>query len=170
LYYADESGFSEQGYCPYAWQFADEELIVPCSHGQQINCFGLLSRDNKFHFQTTTNTINTLFVVSFFNKFVINLSKPTVVILDSAKIHHSKLFKSWISYWQSKGLYFVYLPPYSPKLNIIEILWKHIKQRWLKAEDYKDFQTLQFALHLILMDIGNNCNINFQKFNKNNYK
>jgi transposase len=73
-------------------------------------------------------------------------------------------------YWQCRGLYFVYLPPYSPKLNIIEILWRHIKQRWLRTQDYKDFETLQFALHLILMEIGNECKINFEKFNKDNYK
>jgi transposase len=24
-----------------------------------------------------------------------------------------------------------YLPPYSPELNLIEILWRHIKYRWL---------------------------------------
>lgn len=129
-----------------------------------------MSRDNKFHFETTPKSVNTLFLVTFFNAFVINLTKPTVVILDNAKIHHSKLFKSWMPYWQSRGLYFFYLPPYSPQLNIIEILWRHIKQRWLRAQDYKDFETLQFALQLILMEIGNTCNIEFSNFNKNNYK
>ena len=170
MYYADQSGFSEQGYCPYAWQFADEKVSVPSTHGQQINCFGLLARDNRFHFRTTIKTINTLFLVSFFNDFVMNLTKPTVVILDNAKIHHSKLFKSWIPYWQSKGLFFIYLPPYSPKLNIIEIMWRHIKLRWLKPEDYKDFETLQLKLQLTLLAIGKSISIKFNKFNKYNYK
>jgi transposase len=128
------------------------------------------ARDNKFHFATTNKSINTLFLIAFFNDFVVNLTKPTVVILDNAKIHHSALFKSWMAYWQSKGLYFVYLPPYSPKLNIIEILWRQIKQRWLRPKDYKDFETLQLALHLILMEIGNECKIKVEKFNKDNYK
>jgi transposase len=130
----------------------------------------LLSRDNKFHFATTIKSVNTLFLVTFFNDFVVNITKPTVVILDNAKIHHSKVFKSWIPYWQSRGLYFVYLPPYFPKLNIIEILWRQIKQRWLRTQDYKDFETLQLAIHLILMEIGKECKINFEKFNKDNYK
>jgi hypothetical protein len=28
------------------------------------------------------------------------------------------------------GLYLYYLPPYSPELNRIEILWKHAKHFW----------------------------------------
>lgn len=29
--------------------------------------------------------------------------------------------------WAKHGLYLCYLPPYSPELNRIEILWKHAK-------------------------------------------
>ena len=35
LYYGDESGFSEQGYYPYAWQFSDEKVAPPVTHGKQ---------------------------------------------------------------------------------------------------------------------------------------
>ncbi len=32
--------------------------------------------------------------------------------------------------WQQQGLYLYYLPPYSPELNRIEILWKQAKYFW----------------------------------------
>jgi transposase len=32
--------------------------------------------------------------------------------------------------WAKRGLYLYYLPPYSPELNRIEILWKHAKHFW----------------------------------------
>jgi transposase len=165
LFYADESGISEQGYCPYGWQFKDEKVTIPASHGQQINCFGLLSRQNQLHFKTTTASINTEFLITFFDELVIKLIKPTAVILDNAKIHQSKAFIKRCEYWQEKGLFFVYLPPYSPHLNIIERLWLELKQRWIKPEDYQSFETLAYAVHLALMAVGKDLNINFKSFN-----
>ena len=35
--------------------------------------------------------------------------------------------------WQRRGLYLYYLPPYSPELNRIEILWKQAKYFWRKS-------------------------------------
>lgn len=165
LYYGDESGFSEQGYSPYAWQFKDEKIVIPVSHGQQINCFGLLTRQNKFHFKTTTQSIGSAFLIAFFDLFVIDLKKISVVVLDNAKIHRSKAFKKRIEYWEKRGLFFVYLPPYSPHLNIIEKLWFELKQRCIRPEDYASFETLQYALQLTLMTVGNEIKINFNKFN-----
>lgn len=164
LYYGDESGVSEQGYCPYAWQFKDEKVAVPASHGKQINCFGLLTRQNKFYFKTTTDSINSTFVIAFFDQFVMSLEKITVVVLDNAKIHRSKVFKQRVEYWESRGLFFVYLPPYSPHLNIIEKLWHELKQRWIRPQDYASFDTLHYALQLALMAVGNTLNINFSNF------
>ena len=113
LYYGDESGFSEQRYCPYGWQFSDEKVVIPVTHGKQINCFGILTRQNEFRFQTTTKSINSKFLIAFFDVFVIDLKKISVVVIDNAKIHHSKAFKKRIEYWENKGLFFVYLPPFT---------------------------------------------------------
>lgn len=164
LFYADETGVSEQGYCPYGWQFKDEKISIPVSHGGQVNGFGLLSRSNKFHFRTTTKTINTMFLIEFFNDFSSDLFKPTVVILDNAKIHHARAFKERCHYWQTKGLFFIYLPPYSPHLNIIEKCWHELKQRWLRPEDYCSFEQLAYAIQLALMAVGTELFINFKAF------
>ena len=164
LYYADETGVSEQGYCPYGWQFKDEKISIPVRHGEQLNCFGVLSRDNKFHFKTTTKTINTLFLIEFFNDFVLDLSIPTIVVLDNAKIHHAKAFKERCHYWQTRGLFFIYLPPYSPHLNIIEKCWHELKQRWLRAEDYVSFEQLAYSTKLALMAIGADLFIKFKPY------
>jgi hypothetical protein len=32
--------------------------------------------------------------------------------------------------WARQGLHLYYLPPYSPELNRIEIVWKHAKYFW----------------------------------------
>lgn len=117
------------------------------------------------HFKTTTESINSAFLIAFFDEFVLKVNKSTVIVLDNAKIHKSKAFKERCGYWQKMGLFMVYLPPYSPHLNIIEKLWHELKQRWLKPEDYKSFETLTYAVQLALMAVGSELKINFSPFN-----
>ena len=50
------------------------------------------------------------------------------MILDNARIHHAKLLQPYLNSLKER-LELVYLPPYSPNLNIIEGLWG-----WLKSE------------------------------------
>lgn len=55
-------------------------------------------------------------------------TEKIVMILDNSRIHHAKLLKPFLEE-NSERLQFVFLPPYSPKLNLIEGLWG-----WLKKE------------------------------------
>ncbi len=50
-----------------------------------------------------------------------------VLVLDNARIHHAKLLQPFLKE-QNNRLKLVFLPPYSPQLNIVEGLWK-----WLKS-------------------------------------
>ncbi len=87
--------------------------------------------------------------------------------MDNAKIHRSKAFTERSEYWAARGLFFVFLPPYSPHLNIIERLWLELKQRWIKPEDYQSFEKLNYAVQLALMAVGKDLKINFKSFNHN---
>jgi len=164
LFYGDESGVSELGYIPYGWQFKDEKAGIVAIHGKQLNCFGLLSRSNQFLFKTTTKTINTDFVINFLEELSFSIKKMTVIILDNARIHTAHKIKERLPYWQQRGLYIVYLPPYSPHLNIIERLWKELKTRWLKPHDYLSFDDLKYATLDCLNNVGVNLKINFSKY------
>ena len=44
------------------------------------------------------------------------------------------------------GIELVYLPPYSPNLNLIERLWKFVRGKCLGARDYNDFEEFSQAL------------------------
>lgn len=49
------------------------------------------------------------------------------MILDNAKIHHAKLLKPFLEEIKDR-LELMFLPAYSPELNLIDGLW-----RWLKS-------------------------------------
>lgn len=51
--------------------------------------------------------------------------------------------------------------PYSPELNLIEILWKRIKYQWLDFDAYKSFQNLNDQLNLIMNNFGIKYDIKF---------
>ncbi len=164
LLYGDETSFSEQGYVPYGWQFDDEEVSIAACRGRSLNCFGLFSRDNRFICRTTEKNVNAGFVIEMLDELSWRITKSTVVVLDNARIHTARKVKQLFEVWQRRGLYIFYLPPYSPHLNIIERLWKEIKEGWIRPEDYQDADTLFYAVNRISSAIGTALFVNFSPF------
>ena len=66
--------------------------------------------------------------------------------------------------WQERGLFVVFLPVYSPPLNIAEVLWRKLKYEWLRPEDYTDAQRLHYAVWQALAVVGKSLRIQFSQF------
>lgn len=165
LYYADEAAVSLAPCVPYAWQFADEEAFMPSEQGKGVNCFALLSRDNRAVIETTTQAMTSQFVFEQIERFSIGLKRLTVVVLDNAAVHRARIIKERLRVWQRRGLFLFYLPRYSPHLNIVETLWRKLKYEWLTATDYETRETLCYAVRLALKAVGASLRINFSGFN-----
>ena len=100
-------------------------------------------------------------VIACFDAFWQTITKKTVVVLDNASIHTSEELEDRIPCWKKQGLILQYLPPYSPELNLIEILWRHIKYRWLPFSAYQCLNALIEALENILSNVGSKYQITF---------
>ena len=100
-----------------------------------------------------------------FDDFTLTLAKPTVVILDNASYHKSKKFNSHLSKWSNRGLTLLYLPPYSPQLNIIEILWKFMKYYWIEYTAYLSYDNLLKYVKKIFANYGTGKDEYFINFN-----
>lgn len=164
LYYGDESGVSLQPSVPYGWQFANEEVSTPTQNGNAINCFGLFTRANKSWTAVSEQSIDAAFVVEQLERFSFSLEKPTVVVLDNARIHTGKKMRESLVAWQRRGLFIFYLPTYSPHLNIAETVWRKLKYEWLSAEDYESKGHLQYAVKQVLSAFGKSLKIRFSDF------
>lgn len=164
LYYGDESRIALQPCVPYGWQFRDEEVFMPSTQGAGLNCFALLSRANACRFQTTTDTIDARFIVEQLEDLSLALPRVTVVVLDNAPAHVAKQVQERRPFWQQRGLFVFYLPAYSPHLNIVEVLWHHLKYYWLRPKDYLDTQRLFYQVRQALMAVGTLLNIQFKTF------
>jgi len=162
LFYYDESGFSLDSNIPYAWQEKGRELTIKKSRSKNITISGFLSNNGQsLKSYKTIGFVNSEMLVKIFDDFSTNISKETVVILDNAPTHTSKLFSSSIEKWNNLGLKLLFLPPYSPQLNKIETLWRFIKYQWLDISSYLSFENLDNNLEKILLDFGSKCTINF---------
>ncbi len=81
--------------------------------------------------------------------------------MDNSSVHQNNHLWNKESEWAEKGLEIFFLPTYSPQLNIIEILWRFIKYKWLETEDYESYSTLVEAVENILINFGTKYTINF---------
>ena len=129
---------------------------------------GFMSRGNDSFFYSVEGSVNSEGVIKAFDGFAAQYAHqydetqiPCVVILDNASIHHSKAVKQRTNDWMQQGIFLHFLPPYSPELNLIEILWRKIKYEWLPIDAYKNYQTMKKTVLGILNDFGKKHMITF---------
>lgn len=139
---------------------------MPAARGPGVNCFALLSRDCRCIAQTTRESITAAFVAEQLDRLSLCLARPTVIVLDNAPIHRAGAVRRHLNAWQERGLFAFFLPPYSPQLNIAEVLWRKLKYEWLGPEDYADAETLHYRVWLALKAVGQSLSIRFSPFRK----
>lgn len=161
LFYFDESGFTLEPCVPYAWQPRGETIEVPCSKSKRLNVLGFVNRECSFTSVVFEGTVTSAVVVASINHFISTLQRQTALVMDNASIHTSAEFQENIEHWQQQGLTIVNIAPYSPELNIIEIVWRKIKYEWMPFSAYESFQNLKESLFDILANIGKSYTVNF---------
>ncbi len=161
LYYDDASGFALDPTIPYAWQEPNSVIELPARKAGRINVLGLMNRHNDLHPFMFEEAIHPGVGIACFDAFCRTITKKTVVVLDNASIHTSDEFADRIPSWKTQGLVIKYLPPYSPELNLIEILWRRIKYTWLPFSAYACLNALSEALEAILSHVGSEYQITF---------
>lgn len=128
-----------------------------------MNVFALMSLDHKLCAFPTKTTITADFIIGALDDFCTTLEKPTVVVLDQAPWYMAARLQAGIPLWQQQHLYLFFLPRYSPHLNAIEILWRHIKYRWLTPKDFATAAVLEKAILQIFEHFGIAFQLNFSK-------
>ena len=161
LCYFDESGFTLEPCVPYAWQQSGETIEIPSSNSKRLNVLGFVNRDCRFDSFVFEGSVNTSVVVACIDGFAKQIVKPTTLIIDNASTHTSYEFNENIERWKELNLTIYRMPPYSPELNIIEIIWRKIKYEWLPFSAYESYNSLQEELFNVLSNIGKNYKVEF---------
>jgi transposase len=70
------------------------------------------------------------------------------IVLDNARYQKCEAVRNLA---QELGIVLHYIPPYSPNLNLIERLWKHVKSK-LRSKYYDQFDAFKETIDLIIED------------------
>lgn len=163
LWYYDESGISLNPSVVYAWLPKENAYELPAIRGNVLTIAGFLQTDNTLQAYSHTGSMSSEIFIAYVEDFLKNNppSHKTVVIIDNASFHKSAEVKNKLKQWQKQNLFFQFLPPYCSELNKIELLWHHLKHRWLRLEDYKTKESLKEAVDNILANVKTKYTIIF---------
>lgn len=74
---------------------------------------------------------------------------PVTLVLDNARYQKCRLVQELAD---ELHIELLYLPTYSPNLNLIERLWKFVKKKTLNAEYYENFTAFKAAITTCIAD------------------
>lgn len=164
LFFVDESGFSLSPNGFYGWQPIGVQMGIPSSSKNIQNVLGFLSPINQrlITYQLPEKAyMNSTLFIEYIEDFMTKMTRETALIVDRAPWHTSWAVLDKIQDWENKGLHIIYLPSYSPHLNLIETLWRKIKNEWLKIKDYRSKTALKNKLKEIFISFGKTYSIKF---------
>ena len=148
-------------------------LFVKASAGRKrYNVLGALDAITKeLTIFTNFAYINSLSICTLLDQLKAHYADglPIHVILDNARYQKNAFVQA---HADQLGMTLVYLPAYSPNLNLIERLWKFVKKKVLYSVYYADFSAFTAAIDQCLADtqtryqeeLSTLLTLNFQTF------
>lgn len=76
-----------------------------------------------------------------------------VMILDNARIHHAKLVQPFLEQMKDR-IELMFLPPYSPELNLIEGLWGWLKKYVVNNVFFKTLSEVRSTIQKFISHIN----------------
>ena len=125
-------------------------LFVKAASGRQRhNVLGALNAVTHELIHVSNNTyITATTVCELLHKIAATgLNIPITLVLDNARYQHCRLVADLA---KTLGIELLYLPSYSPNLNLIERLWKFVKKSALNSRHQGSFADFQQAIEQCL--------------------
>ncbi|MCY1703414.1 IS630 family transposase [Deinococcus sp. SL84] len=130
IIYLDEVGFSLKGVRRRTWSPRGvTPLVTLRANWEKLSTIGAITSDGRFFQHTKSGAIRSGEVIRFFRHLLRHVQGEIVVVLDNARIHHAKVTQAFVGSHERLSL--IFLPPYAPELNPIELVWAYVKRNVL---------------------------------------
>ena len=144
VYFLDASHFVWGSFADYCWSFQRVWTHSACGRKRHIVLGALDAIDKSVRCIHTDGTINSETVASLLIDLrIAHRYEPISVVLDNVPYHRSSMVREVAI---CMGIELVYLPPYSPNLNLIERLWKWVKKQALSNATYQTYDEFKQAI------------------------
>ena len=144
VFFVDAAHFVLAPFLGFLWSFTRLFIQAPAGR-QRFNVLGALDAISHELITVTNDTyINALRVCDLLRQVrLLYPDLPITFVLDNAR--YQKCNVVW-ALAASLKIDLLYLPPYSPNLNLIERLWKFVKKRCLYSNYYANFDLFKQAI------------------------
>ena len=125
----------------YGWIYKGEEKQLKSNSGRQhLNLNGVVNIDTMDITMSMPPTVDAQAMIELGKKLLKkypDIEKTIYWIVDNAKYHRAKIFKEWLK--AHSRIKILFLPSYSPNLNLMERLWKFFNEKVRCNEYFEEF-------------------------------
>ena len=151
VYFVDASHFVLASFLGWVWCFV--RLYVRAASGRQrYNVLGALNAvTHELVTEINTTYITATAVCALLRTIAGRGARvPVTLVLDNARYQRCRLVQDLA---KELGIELLFLPSYSPNLNLIERLWKFVKKEVLNSRHHQDFKRFEDAIDGCLADL-----------------
>lgn len=138
LYYADAAHPTHNTRCTRAWcQAGKERPLLTVSGRERVNLNAALNAYEPTQvLLDETSCVNAQSTRRLYEQLLAaHPDKARIyVVCDNARYYKNKELRAWLA---DKPICQVFLPPYSPNLNLIERFWKYLRQKIINTTFYR---------------------------------
>ena len=177
VFFVDAAHFVCGSFLGYIWCIV--RVFLPTMSGRQrYNVLGAINAITHDLISVCNETyVNALTVCELLKQIrdKCTNNNPITIVLDNAKYQRCKLVKEMA---EALKIELLFLPSYSPNLNIIERYWKWIKKDCLNCKYYESFEKFKNAINESMIKTVNHENkkeletllkLNFQLYDNEIY-
>jgi transposase len=157
LYYMDAAHFVMGSFLCYLW-CRIRQLVRTSSGRQRYNILGAYNPfTHIMEYIANTTYINSDTVCEMLRKLAKkHVGQKIKIVLDNAAYQRCKKVTTMA---ESLKIELLFLPPYSPNLNLIERYWKFLKKQCLYNHYYENFNEFKNAINKCIKNNKKNTRI-----------
>ena len=170
VFFVDAAHFVFGTFLCCLWSF--KRIFVRAASGRQrFNVLGAWNAvTRELIAVTNTTVVNTETMCELLGKITaLGLAGPIALVLDNARYQRNAIVQTRA---EELKITLLYLPSYSPNLNLIERLWKFIKRRALYGRYHPTFTDFKAAVEEVINGLPTThaenlkslMTLNFQRF------